>query len=256
MPSLLELQRDFLAVMLRRSDPATLGRHLQQRGDLARRIGVYRTNTLENFATALGAAFPVLRAWLGPEDFRAMAWSYQRRHPSQSGNLFNIGRALPPFLAGALAGTPEEWLADLARLEWLVQEAMVAADDTACFDPRALAGVAPMHHGELRFRLHPSVRLATLAHPCFAAWEAHQAGKPPQAPAQAGTEQLLVRRAGEGIELLRLDAGSHACLDALAAGEPLARVVAALEDIAPGSDPGACLAGWATAGVIIGVEPV
>ena len=75
MPSLLDLQRDFLAVMLRRSDPATLGRHLQQRGDLARRIGVYRTNTLENFATALGAAFPVLRAWLGPEDFRAMAWT-------------------------------------------------------------------------------------------------------------------------------------------------------------------------------------
>ncbi len=254
MSALRELQRDFLAVMLRRRDTGTLDRHLQRRGDVARRIGVYKTNTRVNFLTAIDVAFPVLSAQLGREEFRRMAWSYQRQHPSPSGNLFETGRALPQFLATALAGTAAQWLHDLARLEWLVQEAMTAADDNACFDPGALAGLAPELQGRLRLRLHPAVRLVALAYPCFDAWQAFQEGRKAGAPPAASTEHLLVRRCGEGIELHRLEAAAYAALAALATGETLAAAVDAASDITPDFETGSCLAQWAAGGVIIGVE--
>lgn len=251
MSSLHELQRDFLAVMLRRSPDDALLPHLQQRGDTSRRIAVYKANAIENFALALEAAFPVLQARLGREDFRAMAWSYQRRHPSRSGNLFDTGRALPAFLANTLGGTEHEWLAGLARLEWLVQESMVAADDVSRFDPRSLATLAEASYGALRFRLHPAVRLARLEHPCFAAWQAYHEGGAQPPPPTRGEEYLLVRRADEGIELQQLEPLAWRCLEALAAGHGLSQVVDTLGAAAGDFDLGASLAAWAADGILI-----
>lgn len=252
MPSLHELQRDFLAVMLRRRPDEALRARLQRRGDLDRRIAVYKGNAIENFALALEAAFPVLEAQLGRVEFRAMAWSYQRRHPSRSGNLFGIGRALPGFLAATLRGTEHAWLGSLARLEWLVQESMVAADDDSRFDPHPLATLAEEHYGALRFRLHPAVRLARLDHPCFAAWQAFHEGRAPPPPPPAQAECLLVRRADEGIELHQLESLAHDCLVALGEGQDLAQLVDRLEQHPGAPDPGALLAGWAADGIIIG----
>ncbi|CAG0946272.1 hypothetical protein GPROT2_03655 [Gammaproteobacteria bacterium] len=251
MSALRELQRDFVAVMLRRAEPVTLARHLLPGGDLVRRIGVYRVNARENFAVALEAAFPALAGQLGTADFRRMAWSYQRRHPSPSGNLFETGRALPAFLADALAGTGEAWLADLARLEWAVQEAMTAADGDQRFDPAVVAVVPPESRGQLRFALHPSARLLALGFPCFDAWRAHQQGSRAVAPATAQSERLLVRRASDGVELHRLSRGDFACLEALAGGATLEQALDAPGAGAAAEAAARALAGWAADGILV-----
>lgn len=252
MPALRELQRDIVAVMLNRAEPATLACHLLPATDLARRIAVYRVNTRENFAAALEAAFPALAGQMGSTEFRRMAWSYQRHHPSPSGNLFETGRALPGFLAVALAGSADAWLAELARLEWAVQEAMTAADSGEHFDPGVVASLADEARGQLRFVLHPSVRLLALDYPCFDSWRIHQQGGRADAPAMAWAEQLLVRRASDGVELQRLDHTGFACLSTLAAGATLAEAMAALEHQASAADAAAGLARWAADGIIIG----
>lgn len=252
MPALRELQRDIVAVMLNRAEPATLVCHLQPAIDLARRIGVYRVNTRENFATALEAAFPVLAGQMGGTEFRRMAWSYQRHHPSPSGNLFETGRALPGFLAKALAGSVDAWLAELARLEWAVQEAMTAADSGEQFDPAVIAGMAAEARSQLRLVLHPSVRLLALDYPCFDSWRSHQQGGRADAPARACAEHLLVRRASDGVELHRLDPAGFLCLSRLAAGATLAEAMAALEYQAGAAAVAAGLARWAADDIIIG----
>ena len=106
MPALHDSQADFLAAVLGR-DPA----HASQWP--RRRLLVYRINAREHFAAALEAAFPLLHGLMGHEEFRAMAWAYQKACPSRSGNQFYCGAGLTHFLVAHLAGTPDAPLAEV-----------------------------------------------------------------------------------------------------------------------------------------------
>jgi hypothetical protein len=223
---------------------------------LPRRLAVYRVNARENFASALANAYPVLLNELGAEEFRSLAWSYQQAHPSPSGNLYEAGRALPQWLAPAVRGSERAYLADLARLEWAVQEALVAADSSARFDPCELAAVPAGRHGALSFGLHPSVRVVRPTHAVFSIWQRCQN------PAQAGRgdvpagrdERILVRRAGEGIELFLLDELECLCLERFLAGDTLDAVSEAALALVATPDLGAVLVRWATRGIVTHVR--
>ena len=180
MPALLEVQRAFAASVLRREPVAAALEARPADGRLARRLGVYRGNARENFAAALEAAYPVVRQQLGPDEFRSLAWSYQQRHPSPSGNLFETGRALPDFLDALLEGTGDDYLRDLARLEWAVQESMVAADCDVHLDLARLAALPPERHATLRFTTHPSVRIVATRFALFELWRNFQAVPAPR----------------------------------------------------------------------------
>lgn len=254
MPALRELQHDFLAAVLHREDPAGLGLTLRPTDERqARRLLVYRVNTRENFAEALGAAFPVLRSELGGDEFASLAWSFQRAHPSRSGNLFEIGRALPSYLEVHLRGSEREYLHDLARLEWATQEAMVAADAPA-LDLAWLAAVPESGRGGLRFGLHPSVRILRTRYPVFDLWQRFQSGGALAEGARAATpavqEDLLVHRAGEGIEIFRLAPLDACCLGCLHAGGTLADVADAALGLQAEPDLGAVLVRWAARSVL------
>lgn len=255
MPGLRELQLGFAAAVLRRQDAETAVPELGPADErLARRLAVYRVNARENFAAALEAAYPVLRRQLDAEEFRSLAWSYQQRHPSPSGNLHEVGRRLPAFLGSVLPGTEDEYLRDLARLEWAAQESMGAADGDARFDPRALAAIPASRHDALRFELHPSVRILKVGFPVFALWREFQAAagreQPPAPAPKAGVERILVRRSGSGIELYLLEAVEHCCLECLLRGESLGDMADAALGIAADPDIAAVLARWAARGVI------
>lgn len=254
MPALRELQLGFAATVLRRQDAAAAPALHPADERLARRLAVYRVNARENFAAALEAAYPVLQQQVGAEEFRSLAWSYQQRHPSPSGNLHEAGRELPAFLDRALPGTEDEYLCDLARLEWAAQESMGAADCDSRFDPRALADLPASGHEALRFRLHPSVRILQVGFPVFGLWRDFQAAggreQPPAAAPTPGVERILVRRSGSGIELHQLDAVEHCCLESLLRGESLGEMADAALEISGEPDIATMLARWAALGVI------
>lgn len=245
---LAELQHQFVREILYR-DAAGLASRIRSDGLSAeRRLGIYRTNTRENFALALEAAYPLLIRCLGPEEFRQLAWSYQRACPSTAGNLFHAGRRLPEFLAGHLRGGSDAYLIDVARLEWQVQEALVAADGDEALDLAALAAVPAERQGDIRFGLHPSVRLLRTEYAVFALWEALQAGQAVMA-ARAGPECLLVLRRAAGVELQRLPAADLAWLESLQAGATLA-VAASTLPAGQEAALGALLVRWVGAGVV------
>jgi len=245
---LAELQRQFVREVLHR-DSGGLPVRVRAGGPGAeRQLGIYRTNARENFALALEAAFPLVLRCVGPDEFRQLAWSYQRAWPSRAGNLFHLGEHLPEFLAGHLRGASEEYLIDVARLEWAVQEAMVAADGDEALDLAALAAVPVPSQGDIRFCLHPSVRLLRTEYAVFSLWESLQAGRA-VTPAGREPECLLVLRRAAGIELQRLPAADLAWLGSLQAGATLAAAASALP--ADQQDTlGALLVRWVGAGVV------
>jgi hypothetical protein len=250
MRALLDAQADFLTAVLGR-DPAHAAKW-PRRG-----LAVYRTNARENFAAALEAAFPLLHGLMGHEEFRAMAWTFQRHSPPRSGNQFYCGAGLGDFLAERLAGTSDAPLTEVARFEWLIQEVLVAADQPERFDFAQLAAVPETQHAGLRFGFHPAIRLHRTRLPLFRLWQEHQQGGtvigiPLESAARH--EELLIRRTGEGVELQRLEPEEFCFLHALLQGETLESAVGhAAADGDDSLDPGKLLAYWISTGVITGL---
>ena len=246
--SLRDLQRQFVREILYRKSAGLHPQIVPNGLDSERRLAIYRTTAREAFALALEAAFPVLRACMGSEEFRSLAWTYQRAWPSLAGNLFHIGTRLPAYLALHLRGTDDEYLIDVARLEWAVQEALVAADSDALLDLTALAAVPTDRQGDIRFVVHPSISLLRTEHGVFALWQAHQA-RQPVARALPGPECLLVRRLAAGVPLQRLLPLDVVWLEAVHGGGSLAASAAALPETER-DQLGALLVRWVAAGVI------
>lgn len=271
---LARLQLGFIRAVLHRDDAglgAWIGDDAAAGGslDAARRIGVYRSNARENFADALAAAFPLLAACVGPREFRQLAWAYQRESPSRAGNLFHIGRALKAFLDAHVRGTPDEYLVDVATLEWAIQESLVAADADEAMDTGWLAAIPEERQGSLRVELHPAVRLLASRHAIFHLWESQQAtlrllvetgvappeNPPPAVPPPCRPEHLLVQRQADGVRLHRLAALDFRWLCAMEQGSSLADSTALLDESAAAAGS-AALAGllghWMQQGVITG----
>ena len=239
---LADLQRRFVREVLYR-EPGGI-----PAPDAESRIAIYRTTARENFALALEAAFPLLLRCMGRVEFRQLAWSYQRACPSPSGNLFHAGERLPAFLADQLRGTEDECQIDVARLEWHIQESMVAANGAEVLDHAALAAVPAERHPGIRFQLHPSVRLLRTECGVFCLWKALQEGSGIPA-AGPGPECLLVLRRAAGVEVHRLPEKDHAWLEAILDGATLADATLTLGDEAEAL-LGRLMLRWIDAGVI------
>lgn len=251
MPSLHELQLSFAAALLC-EDSAALEAYVLANGiDPAARIRIYRNNTREIHLATLRAAFPVLERLVGEEYFRQLAFAYRERFPSTSGNLHHLGEHVPEFLAQRFADTEYRYFADVARLEWAYQEALVAADH-ALLDADRLRHIAQADYSRLALRLHPAVRLVASAFPVLAIWSANQPGGDAEQviDLDRGGENVLVLRTEEGAQLHRLDAAEFVFLKHLADGVQLGEAAAAAAETGP-FDVGVTLRRFVGAGAVV-----
>ena len=221
-----------------------------------KRLAIYQHNVDALLANYLRAAFPAV-ARLGGEDyFVGLAHAYRVAHPSRSGDLQRVGAAFPAFLAGQLQDSPYAFMADVARLEWAYQEALVAAD-ARVFDVAAFSAVAADQLDALVFALAPSVRCVQSAYPTQAIWMANRvAGRDTGATLDDGGECLLLHRVGDEVHVRRLDPGAAAFVGALVAAASLADCIVALEAVDAAADPTALLLRLIQWGVIDGLVGV
>lgn len=255
--ALARLQGEFVAAVLHR-EPAVGARLAATRVPADTALGIYRTNARSNFASALAAAFPALHALLGTDDWASLCWTCQRARPSRSGDLFAAGAELVAFLAASVGGTPRAGLADLATLEWAIQQVLVAADAGGAPDLAALAAVPAERQGDVQVTLAPAHARVGVAAGTAATWERLR-GQPAQAmpagelpPTGAGREVLLVQRTDAGLRVVALAPGEDAFLAALAAGAPLAAAIAAGTGAAPDFAADAALAAALRRGLVTG----
>ena len=187
-----------------------------------KRIGIYANNARENFTSTLQAAFPVVCALGGEDWFRQVAQGYWRRHPSHAGNLHNVGERFAAHLHEQLANTSYAYFADVAALEWAYQESMVAAEHPG-FDVAALSSVPPERYGELRFALHPTVRLVSSAFPILDVWRAHQpaATNIDALDLATGAQHVVLLRLTDHVQFRAIDQSSWTLLHALSCNETL-----------------------------------
>jgi hypothetical protein len=157
---------------------------------------------------------------VGEDYFRQTAGEFQRHHPSRSGDLSHCGQEFPDYLAQLHPGDEFTYLADVARLEWLIQESLLAAEH-APLDLAALGRIDPAVYDRLRFELHPALRLFESRYPALAIWEVNVGSdaEPPTIDLRCGADCLAVVRPRLQLQFLRLSPGEHCFLRAIAQAE-------------------------------------
>ena len=211
--------------LTREDDPAGAAGFLAPGGEIAPddRLSIHRNNVMGSLIEALGDTFPVVADRCGRNNFEAAAAAFVRAAPPDRAQLSHYGADFPAFLDGyAPARRDLPFLADLARLEWALNEAYFAAeavplggDDLAALPPDRLA--------EARLWLHPATRLVSAGHPIYRLWRDGADGT----PLPGDGRFVLVVRPDAVVEAVPVGAGDHALLTALAAGDPLGASVEA-----------------------------
>ncbi len=142
----------------------------------------------------------------------------KRAFPSRSGDLHNIGRSFALFLRSRFVDGEYAYLADVAELEWAVQEIAIAGRPAAA-SVEDLRRVDPESYDALRLALHPAARLVSSGYPIVRIWMSNQPGATPEVVRlDAGGERVLVCEGPDGLEFHRLREGEFALVAALAAG--------------------------------------
>jgi hypothetical protein len=243
MGTLARVQAEFLeAILETRGAPVSQG------------FEVYRRNVRANLGGALAAAYPVVRRLVGDALFDEAAARYVRANPSRSGDLHDYGGEFGAFLEVYPPARKLAYLADVARLEWACHESHHAGE-AAPFDLAQLRDITAESLGEVRFRLHPAVRLMRSFHPIAAIWEANQPARDGTPERIEGPDHVVVRRARFAVRVERVDAAEWTLLAGFAAG---ASLEAASASLSPGDAErilAACLARFVRDAVICGFSP-
>ena len=207
---------------------------------------VYHHHVRAQFRKALAMSFPVIADLLGASVFNAVAERFRQINPSRSGDLHPSGTNFPAFLAAeadTVAGSIKESnrspfsvdIAELARLEWHWQCALIAADRVA-IDVAALSSYRPEQWPSLRLQLQPSFSVLRWHTPVVSYWQTHRerttsvmSDTNMSDTNMSGPEQAWLAGTPRGPILQSCNAATAEWLLALAAGANLATALEAVE---------------------------
>jgi len=255
MPSLRELQQEFVAAVLEDGAATTLA--ITPARDAPERVAIYRRAVFANYRNALGATFPVVARLTGTPFFNAAVDAFVRAHPSTSGDLNIYGDGLATFLADYAPATELPYLPDVARLEWAIDEASRALDAPRAPESvlAALGAVVADRLPAMRVILEPSCRLVASRYPILRIWQVNQPDHEDddRVSLDQGGQALLIRRDEQGIALESLGDGEFAWLSALATGAALGIAIDAALEADAAFDLGTALSTHIAAGTIASI---
>lgn len=210
-PDLLEFQRDFVQSI---DQPA------------AGAMAVYRNTVLHGTVEALRANYPVVEQILGEDMFRSVAVDYASECPPRRPVLALYGARFADWLEDQPWIGDLPYLADVARVERLSVESLMAADA----EPLAADAVRTRVSAGLALTLHPSVRFDWLTTPAMSIWLAHQHAIGSEiAPEWRAEGALFVRPSPFVVHAPRIGAAAHRMLFGLRIGERADAALAAAQ---------------------------
>lgn len=252
MPTLREIQTAVLDALLR-GTLEDAGPHIATTPvPAAWRLSIYRGNIVENFLRALASTYPVVRQLVGTDYFRQIAEDFHAQSPSRSGDLKASGRAFADYLGELHRDDRFSYLADIARLEWLIQESSLSADHPP-LDLARLAVVDPSTYEALGFTLHPTLRLFASPFPALSIWQANMADAEPSVVIDlaAGADRVAILHHRGEFDFLRLNPGELAFLRSLGTGECFGAALTHAQAADEGFDASAVLRRLVSAAAIV-----
>ena len=230
MQTLLDWQRTMRDSLVAK-DPAVIASLAD--GVPADRLDIYRNTIFSGLTKALRLAYPAVERLVGADFFEGAADIFIRARLPRTAYLDQYGDAFPEFLQEFEPAAALPYLADVARLEWAVNGALHANDDTP-FELAQLAAVGMEDQARISFHPRTSVRLLHTHHPADAIWRAVLNRDDETLAAldpRTGPVFLLVERGEDGIDVYRLPEPEWRFLSALCAGQFLESSIKAARGI-------------------------
>ncbi|MDQ3286730.1 MAG: DNA-binding domain-containing protein [Pseudomonadota bacterium] len=253
-------QQHFAAALLEPSPGVVPGIRCGGAPEPTDRFAVHRNNIVAGLVDALADTFPVTRALVGDEFFRAMARERVFAEPPRSPVLIDYGDGFPAFIARFAPARGVHFLADVAMLEALRVRAWHAADapplevdhfGDLLADPERLAAA--------RLVLHPACRWFRSRHAAYSIWQAHQGlDDPGEADLHgidtAQAQDVLIFRPLLQVGVAQLPPGGLEFLDALRSGLRLDAAFLAAHQSAADLDTSALFALLIRHGLAVAVD--
>ena len=221
MPTLLETQRAMRASLVDSDDRAAAAM-LVEPGH-ADRLNIYRNTFVTGVTKALRLSYPAVHRLVGEDFFAAAAEIFIAHNPPRAAYLDQYGAEFPEFVEQFPPAVALAYLADVARLEWAVGQAVHAPDHEALALSQ-LAALTPQDQGRVCFAPHPSIGLLRVSYPADVIWRAVLERDDAALAAldlHPAPVHLLVQRLAVGVEVIRLDESEWRFAAALCAGQPL-----------------------------------
>jgi hypothetical protein len=179
------------------------------KADPLARLRIYQNNTRSSLTAVLMAVFPVTVRLVDERFFRFVASEFIRRHPPVESRLARYGAGFPRFLKTIDTLSDMPIVAETARLEWTIAEAL----DAACLPPRTLAEYDSTNLGPSPdILLQPSLRLIVSHWSILSVWTAHQqeAVVNQHSAWTRRPQRVALWRTGDSVRLVLLDRANFA----------------------------------------------
>ncbi len=160
-----------------------------------KRLNVYRNNVNLSIINVLKETYPTVTALVGDEFFATMAKSYIARHLPDSPVMLEYGGKFSDFIQTFEPAKQLAYLADVAALEWAMNQANHAADEQP-LSVESLQAFDDEDLPNLQLKLHPSLHLVRSPYPIVGIWHAHQQNDPAEqlkALPDSGEIALIIR---------------------------------------------------------------
>lgn len=138
-------------------------------------LDVYRGGYELRLIEIIGNDHPVLLAYLGEKNFKGLARTYVRDHPSTNRNARWVSQGLADFAATAQPWADHVEMGEIAWLERALGNAFDCTDEPA-IGLEALATIAPEDWAGLTLRFHASLSRADFATNAGDVWTALKDG--------------------------------------------------------------------------------
>lgn len=226
----------------------------------ARGLAAYRSNGHAMAERALRAAYPVIVAMLGEQNFDLLARDLWHTHPPRCGDLAQWGDALPGFLQASDQLSDAPYLGDVARAEWALHRAASATDAEP--DLPSFARLASEDPQGLALVLSPGATVIGSRFPVASLVTAHLHSSPSLAEAaqrlrEGVSEHAQVWRQGLRPRIAAIAPPAAALVQALQAGADLPGALdaaGAADTEPPAFDFSTWLTAAVTDGLVIGVQ--
>lgn len=218
-------------------------------------FAVYRNTGAKGCIDALQAAYPTLVRIVGEQWLRAAAAAYARAHPPTTPVLLDYGAGFPDFLRAFAPAAEMPYLAEVARVDRLWNEAHVARD-AAPLARAALTALAPAGLAARRLCPHPAARWAWFDAPIETLWRRNREEETPDFSAlEWQGEGVLVTRPEFETRVRAIPRAGCIVLDRCADACVLAEALSAALTAEPAADLGRILAELIEAGAFMSPAP-
>lgn len=240
LPSLAALQRAFRDHVLG-SDATTLTAvAVGDRIAALARLQIYRNHVMVSLTAALGATFSTVRGVVGAARFDGLARAFIVRSPPAGPVLSEYGAALTDFIATWPGTSSLHYLADVARLDWALNQAYGAPNGPG-LTAVELADLPPDRLAALRPGLRVGVSVLASRYPLDRIWALNHGNDATAVDLDAGGVRLLVFPRDDDAAFLAVDEGTAVLAGALSDGHSLSDAVERALAVQADLDVGAAL---------------